>query len=155
MPPLSEVGGGLESHLMMGCIDVEEETMAEENEAKKRFIGFRLSAGEYESVEKGWKKTTLRKLSEYVRRVLMGKTITVYTRNKSLDDLMEEMVLLRRELNAIGVNFNQAVHRLHTLDHLPQMQLWLTAFERDKGALFGKVEAIKSRLDQLADEWLL
>jgi hypothetical protein len=128
--------------------------MAEENEGKKRFIGFRLSAGEYEAVERGWKKTTLRKLSEYVRRVLMGKTITVYTRNRSLDEFMVEMVLLRRELNAIGVNFNQAVHRLHTLDHLLQMQLWLCGFERDKGALFGKVEEIKTRLDKLADEWL-
>jgi hypothetical protein len=128
--------------------------MADEKDAKKRFIGFRLSAGEYEKVEKGWKKTTLRKLSEYVRWVLLDKTITVYTRNRSLDEFMAEMVLLRRELNAIGVNFNQAVHRLHTLDHLPQMQLWLQRFEQDKGTLSDKVEEIKMKLDQLADEWL-
>lgn len=123
-------------------------------EGKKKFIGFRLSSGEYETVEKSWKKTTVRKLSEYVRRMLLGKTITVYTRNQSLDDFMAEVVLLRRELNAIGVNFNQAVHCLHTLDYLPQMQLWLNGFERDKGALFSKVDEIKSKLDQLADEWL-
>jgi len=128
--------------------------MNEENEAKKKFIGFRLSAGEYEAVEKGWKKTTVRKLSEYLRRVLLRKTVTVLTRNQSLDEFMAEMVLLRRELNAIGVNFNQAVHRLHTLDHLPQMRLWLTGFERDKGVLFDTVESIKSRLDKLADQWL-
>lgn len=128
--------------------------MADENDAKKRFIGFRLSAGEYATVEKGWKKTTLRKLSEYVRRLLLDKTITVYTRNRSLDEFMAEMVLLRRELNAIGVNFNQAVHRLHTLDHLPQMQLWLKGFERDKGVLSDKVEEIRMKLDKLADEWL-
>jgi hypothetical protein len=128
--------------------------MSEEDEGKKRFIGFRLSSGEYEAVEKNWKKTTIKKLSEYLRRVLLKKTVTVYTRNKSLDEFMTEMVLLRRELNAIGVNFNQAVHRLHTLDHLPQMQRWLSGFEADKGTLIGKVDDIKTRLDQLADEWL-
>jgi hypothetical protein len=133
---------------------VEDVEMAAAEEGKKKFIGFRLSSGEYETVEKSWKKTTVRKLSEYVRRMLLGKTVTVYTRNKSLDDFMAEVVLLRRELNAIGVNFNQAVHRLHTLDHLPQMQLWLNGFEQDKSLLFGKVEEIKSKLDQMADEWL-
>lgn len=128
--------------------------MITENEGKKRFIGFRLSAKEYETVKKSWKKTTVTKLSEYLRRILLGKTVTVYTRNQSLDEFMAEMILLRRELNSIGLNINQAVRRLHTLDYLPQMQLWLADFERDKNVLFGKVEEIRLKLDQLSDEWL-
>jgi hypothetical protein len=119
-----------------------------------RIIGLRLTGDEYAGLEKNWKKSTVRKLSEYVRRVLFGKVISVKMRNQSLDELMAELPLLRKELNAIGVNINQAVHRLHTLDHLPQMQFWLKSFEQDKGALFWLVEAIKSRLDFMADQWL-
>ena len=63
-------------------------------------------------------------------------------------------MLLRKELNAIGVNFNQAVHRLHTLDYLPQMQLWLTGFERDKGVLFGKVDEVVVQVEKMAAAWL-
>jgi hypothetical protein len=127
-------------------------------EAKKtgrvRIIGLRLTGDEYGVLEKNWKKTTIGKLSEYVRRLLFGKPVIAFTRNQSLDELVTELVLLRKELNAIGVNFNQAVHRLHTLDYLPQMQLWLQGFERDKGTFLDKIEAIKNRIDSISDAWL-
>jgi len=117
-------------------------------------VGLRLTGDEYGVLEKNWKKSTIRKLSEYVRRVLFGKQVTVYTRNQSLDELIAELIVLRKELNAIGVNFNQAVHRLHTLDHLPQMQRWLAGFERDRNSFFLKVEEIKTKVNSISEQWL-
>jgi len=128
--------------------------MGKKDTGRKRIIGLRLTADEYEVLEKNWKKTTLRKLSEYVRRLLFGKSFTVYTRDRSKDELLAEMVLLRRELNAIGVNFNQAVHRLNMLDHTPQMLEWIRRFERDKERFFAAVESIQSRLKLLSSAWL-
>lgn len=128
--------------------------MSEKDTGRKRIIGLRLTMAEYNLLEKNWKKTTVRKLSEYVRRLLFKKSFTVYTRNQSLDDLLSEMVMLRRELNAIGVNFNQAVHRLNMLDHSPQMQDWLERFERDKECYFAIVDAINLRLKLLGSAWL-
>jgi hypothetical protein len=128
--------------------------MKEKKQVRTRIVPFRLLPDEYAKLETAWKKTTIKKLSEYLRRLIFNKPVTGYVRNKSLDEFMAEMVLLRKELNAIGVNFNQAVHRLHTLDHLPQMQLWLKGFERDKEVLFGKVEEIKNRINLFSDQWL-
>jgi hypothetical protein len=128
--------------------------MEGKKQVRTRIVPFRLLPDEYVKLEVSWKKTTIRKLSEYLRRLIFNKPITGYVRNQSLDEFMAEMVLLRKELNAIGVNFNQAVHRLHTLDHLPQMQLWLKGFERDKDVLFGKVEEIKNRINLFSDQWL-
>ena len=56
-----------------------------------------------------------RKLSDYARKILLGKPIVATYRNQSLDDFMTEMFVLRNELNAIGNNFNQVVKRLHIL----------------------------------------
>lgn len=128
--------------------------MEEKSDLRKRIIGLRLTGDEYGKLEKNWKKTTVRKLSEYVRRLLFNKSLTVYTRNQSLDELLSEMVMLRRELNAIGVNFNQAVHRLNMLDHSPQMQEWVRRFERDKDRFFVAVDAINSRLKLMSTAWL-
>ncbi|MES2112716.1 MAG: plasmid mobilization relaxosome protein MobC [Bacteroidota bacterium] len=128
--------------------------MEEKKTGRIRIIGLRLTGDEYGVLEKAWKKSTVGKLSEYVRRVLFGKAVTVYTRNRSLDELMAELVLLRRELNAIGVNFNQAVHRLHTLDYLPQMQSWLQVFERDKDVFFAKVSEVQAKVDSISEQWL-
>jgi hypothetical protein len=119
-----------------------------------RIIGLRLTGEEFGILEGRWKKSTIGKLSEYVRRVLFGKAVTVKTRNQSLDDFMAEMILLKKELNAIGVNVNQATHRLHTLDHLPQMQRWLMDWESNKKLLFRQVSAIKDQLSKIEEQWL-
>lgn len=129
--------------------------MAEQKIGRVRIIGLRLTGDEYGSLEKAWKLSTIKKLSEYVRRALFGKAITIYTRNQSLDELMTELVLLRRELKAIGVNFNQAVHRLNMLDHSPQMQLWVEVFTGDKDSFFAKVEEVKMKVNSISEQWLL
>jgi len=130
--------------------------MAEEAKdmGRKRIIGLRLTGDEYAELSKNWKQTTVRKLSEYVRRLLFRRSFTVYTRDQSKDELLAEMALLRRELNSIGVNFNQAVHRLNMLDHAPQMRVWLERFEKDKERFFVAVDAINSRLKLLSSAWL-
>lgn len=133
---------------------VGDDVMGEENTGRKQRITLRLTGDEYTELIQNWKNSTVRKLSEFLRRLIFGRKLTVYTRNKSMDELLEEMALLRRELNAIGVNFNQAVHRLNMLDHSPQMQAWVTRFEQDKARYFLAVEAIELKLKSLTDLWL-
>lgn len=128
--------------------------MGQENLNRSRIIGLRLTSGEYSGLEKEWKKSTCRKLSDYVRRLIFGKPLVSSYRNRSMDELMSELILLRKDLNAIGNNFNQAVHRLHTLDHLPQMQHWLVGFERDKHLLADQMEAIKTVIEKMGRQWL-
>jgi hypothetical protein len=128
--------------------------MYKKETGRKSRIALRMTSDEYGLLVGRWKRTTIKKLSEYIRRVLFGKELTVKTRNASLDEFMAEMLLLKKELNAIGVNFNQATHRLHTLDHLPQMQHWLISWEHDKERLFGQIEAIKIALGKVEEEWL-
>jgi hypothetical protein len=133
---------------------VEDIVMSEEKKNRSRIIGLRLTIAEYEDLEKKWQKSNCRKLSDYGRRMLFGKPMVSNYRNKSLDEMMAEAMLLRKELNAIGVNFNQAVHRLNTLDHLPQMQQWLVSFESDKQKLFDKIDAIVLQVEKMAAAWL-
>jgi argonaute-like protein implicated in RNA metabolism and viral defense len=79
-------------------------------------VWLRFYPDEFEKLSESEKKTTCSDLSDYLRRVLLNKPITGYIRNKSLDEFTEEMMLLRKELNHIGNNFNQAVKKLHTCD---------------------------------------
>ncbi len=122
---------------------------------RKSRITLRFTGNEYSLLVGRWKKTTVKKLSEYVRRVLFGKAVTVYTRNQSLDELMAELILLRRELKAIGVNFNQAVHRLNMLDHSPQMQRWVEQFQQDRDRFFTCSDEIKTKINSISEQWLL
>ena len=94
--------------------------MGRENSNRTRIIGLRLTPAEYAKIERKWKASTCRKLSDYVRHNLFDKPVTSYYRNQSLDEFMAEMIMLRNELNHIGSNFNQAVKRLHTLNQIAE-----------------------------------
>ena len=119
-----------------------------------RKVTVRFKPAEYNKVHAAFKATTKRKLSEYIRYVLLDKPVTVYTRNKSMDDFMEEMILLRNELSAIGNNFNQTVKRLHTLDRFPEIKSWALHNEKSKENFMQKIEEINQHIAQFSDKWL-
>lgn len=128
--------------------------MGRENSNRTRIIGLRLTPTEYAKIERKWKASTCRKLSDYVRHNLFEKPVTSYYRNQSLDEFMAEMVLLKNELNHIGNNFNQAVKRLHTLNQIAEFRSWLIAYEVEKKTLFNKVDEIKKHVQKIAESWL-
>lgn len=128
--------------------------MENKNVNRTRFIGLRLTPDEYTKIERKWKATTCRKLSDYVRRSLFDKPIVTTYRNRSLDDFMTEMIRLRGELNGIGNNFNQAVKKLHTLHQIAEFKSWLTTYEAEKNMLLNKVDEIKIYIEKMSEKWL-
>lgn len=128
--------------------------MGEQQKNRTRIIGLRLTAEEFDDVEKRWKASTCRKLSDYVRRILFGKPVVTTYRNRSLDDFMTEVIKLRKELNGIGNNFNQAVKKLHTLEHTGDIRDWLLSYELDKKILLNKVDEIKNHIQKTGEKWL-
>lgn len=128
--------------------------MEAENSNKTRTIGLRLTPEEYANIERKWKASTCRKLSDYVRKHLFDKSIVTTYINQSLDDFMEETIVLHNELNAIGTNINQAVKKLHTLQQNPEFRNWIISFDLDKKILFNKVEEIKKHIQKISDKWL-
>jgi hypothetical protein len=128
--------------------------MKEKKPVRVRWLTVRLSKEEEDALLKLFRKTTCRSLSEYGRTVLLKEPVIVLHRNASADDFLEEMVGLKRELNAIGNNFNQAVHRLHTLDKIPEIKAWLIVNESIQKMVLKKTEEILLKLTQIHALWL-
>ncbi|MET6998698.1 plasmid mobilization protein [Chitinophaga defluvii] len=128
--------------------------MEGKNTNRTRRIICRLTPDEYAKIEKKWKASTCRKLSEYVRRMLFEKPIVTTYRNSSQDDVMTELVRLRGELNAVGNNFNQSVKKLHTLHQLVEFKSWLMAHEVEKKVLQNKMDEVKNSIKKMLELWL-
>ncbi len=120
----------------------------------KSWISFRVKPKEYDTIHGHFSKTTCRKLSEYARKVLLHKPVAIKIRNQSADDFLEEMILLKNELNAIGNNFNQSVKRLHTMERIPEVKTWLKNDEEFRENFLKKTEQIRERMDQIYRLWL-
>ncbi len=127
--------------------------MKKEKINRTKIIMVRVTTAEYEQLQKKYQATICRKLSDYLRHVLLHGKVAVLTRDQSLDDFMAEMIALRKELNGIGNNFNQAVHKLHLLDKIPEFRTWIMQSEQEKKILLKMIEEIKNRISQFAEKW--
>lgn len=128
--------------------------MERENSNRTRIVGLRFTPQEFLKIERRWKASTCRKLSDYIRKHLFDKPITTNYRNQSLDEFMSEIIRLRTELNGIGNNFNQAVKKLHTLQQISEFKDWIISNELEKKILLNKVEEIKKNIQKMAEKWL-
>jgi len=127
--------------------------MKQEKNNKDRLVAFRVSKIEYEKLVKFQRATTCHKLGEYVRNVVLRDPVYVKTRNLSLDAFLLEIVALRNQFKAVGFNFNQVVHKLHTLQEIPELKVWLLVNEKHKGQLFAKIKELQDRMNQVYDLW--
>ena len=126
-----------------------------EIEVRKKMIVVRMNKTELAQLEKFKKESTERSMSNYLRKVSLKKPVTVKYRNQSADDFLKQMLELKKELNAVGNNFNQAVHKLHLLDKIPEFRIWINQYDGLQKVLLNKVQEINLRVNQLYEEWLL
>ena len=120
---------------------------------RTRKLTVRFTEAEYKKIETSFQSTTKRKLSEYVRYVLLDKPVTVYTRDRSLDEMIVQLSLLKTELSAIGNNFNQAVRKLHTMNHYAEIKSWAEWNEKTRQLFMQKAEDINQKITQLVRQW--
>ena len=127
----------------------------EERDVRKHFVKTRMNDAELNTLTMLQQKTTERDISSYLRKVSLQKPVTVKYRNQSADDFLKQMLELRKDLNGIGNNFNQAVHKLHLLDKIPEFRAWIQQYDGLQKLLVNKVEEVRLRMNQLYEQWLL
>lgn len=128
--------------------------MKAENSNRTRIIGLRLTPEEYATIEKKWKSSDCHKLSDYVRHILFNKQVTTTYRDQSTDDLMAQVMVTHREVNAIGNNFNQVVKKLHTLQQLTEFKQWYAEYQIHRRILSTQIETVKNMMQKLIESWL-
>lgn len=149
LPSASELASGGK-----GIKNEKENMKKQETEVRNIFFKIRINESEQEMLKKLQQQSTEKSLSNYVRKVVLQKPVTIKYRNQSADEFLTEMLQLRKELNAIGNNFNQVVHKLHILDHIPEFRQWVKTYESLNRSVVQKVEDIRQCVIQLHEKWL-
>lgn len=128
--------------------------MKEQNKTPKSWISIRVKPEEYTVIYNHYKATTCNKLSQYVRNVLLKRPVTVNHRNQSADEILSALNVLKKELSAVGNNFNQSVYKLHTLDTVAEIKMWAELTESSRKKVLQKVEEIRITMNQIYEQWL-
>ena len=127
--------------------------MKETKKVRSKWLTIRLNENEEKKLNKFFSQSTSNSLSEYARDVLLKKPVNIIYRNQSADEFLAEMIQLKKELNAIGNNFNQTVHKLHTLDKIPEIKAWAILNETSKKVFMKKIEEINEKMNQVYQQW--
>ncbi len=73
-----------------------------EQQQPKRFLSIRLTPDEFEEVYRQCEKSTCRSLTEYAKKVLTKKPVTIKTRNQSQDELLLAMIGIKNRLDQLA-----------------------------------------------------
>jgi hypothetical protein len=117
-------------------------------------LTIRFTEPEYEQLEKAFKKSTCRQMVAYARKVLGAKPVTILYRNESLDQLMTELIKIRKEFNAVGNNFNQIVKKINSVNDQSLSQIWLPYAQTLQKDLVERVKNIQGKMDEYSTKWL-
>lgn len=129
--------------------------MERNNKTRTKWLHLRLTTQEYNILQQRFNKSIYRKLSEFARKNLLQKPIISKYRNQSLDDLMEETIVLTSELKTIGNNVNQIAKKVNCIQEIPEFKQQLFLFEIERKRLFSKMEEINNHTQKMAEHWLL
>ena len=128
--------------------------MKDAKKARSRWLNIRVNEDEENKIKKFYSRSTCNSLGEYARAVLQKDPVIIFYRNQSADEFLTAMIQLKQELNAIGNNFNQVVHKLHTLDHIRDIKAWAIHNESAKNLFMKKVDEILAKAKQIYELWL-
>ncbi|PHK32418.1 hypothetical protein VF13_38790 [Nostoc linckia z16] len=118
-----------------------------------KWVHLRLSPAEHKIILHKRANSTCRNLSQYLRNVLLDRPIVTTYRNLSQDDMIQQIVILNQELNAIGNNLNQVTKRLHTLQP-SEAQSWGMQFSAQAEAILKHIAEVKELIGKIAERWL-
>lgn len=127
--------------------------MKPESSNKIKWIHLRLSETEHRLLIKRCTYSTCRNLSQYMREVIFERPIISTYRNRSQDDMIQQLAMLNRELSAIGNNLNQVTKKLYTLQPAEE-RFWVVQFKDQGEALMLKIMEVKAIMHKIAERWL-
>nr|WP_294991387.1 plasmid mobilization relaxosome protein MobC [uncultured Sediminibacterium sp.] len=125
-----------------------------EKEVRHLILKVRMNAAEKKQLKQLQQSSTEKTISNYVRKVALQKPVIINYRNQSADDFLKDMLELTKQLKGVGNNFNQAVHKLHTLDRIPEFRNWIHEQQALQKQVVQSIEVIRLRMNQLYEQWL-
>lgn len=127
----------------------------EEKELLDCKVQSRLSKAELEQVNTFLSTAAnVNNMSDLIRRLLTRKPIIVYTRDKSLDETITEIIKIRKELNRIGTNFNQTVKVINTFKNLGYLNKEVDGILKTIKDVDELNRSLLSLFDKLGKKWL-
>ena len=125
--------------------------------AEERFthpIILRVKESVFRNLEKLQRESNCQSVGEVARKILSREKILCFYKDITMNAPMEELVSIRKELKAIGVNINQQTKYFHTSDSDAQRAFYVLKTAEQYKRIDAKVDRLLVLISQLTEKWL-
>lgn len=123
------------------------------NSRKSHRIDVRITTAENSKIESLYKISTCRSKAQYVRELIFKRPIRIFYRNQSLDDLIEEIVILNREINTHKDNQSKILEILFTYKNSSELNQTIQDVGLKIMSLHKKMDEVKSQMEKIVEKW--
>jgi hypothetical protein len=116
-------------------------------------VGVRLNTALYSKLEKIQQESYSQSIGEVIRNILLNEKITCYYKDRTMDEPCKELIKIKNELNAIGVNINQITNSFHAADVSSQKIFFALKVAEQYNLVKEKVEGLKKLLIEMHNKW--
>lgn len=126
----------------------------EEGRHLRHIVKARINQAHFQRLSGLLEQSRYRSMSELVRAILCDQKITIQTVDGSLDLVMEEMVRIRKEVQAIGHNINQTTRIFHATASASSRVERLQEISAAYCEVGVKTDKLLAIIAQLSHRWL-
>jgi len=114
----------------------------------------RLTENQFSKLEKIRLESDIKTIGEVVRKILTNRPIKLLHKDISMNQPMEEMALIRKEIKSIGVNINQQTHRFHISQNDTERSFHAIKTSETYNTMEPKIDRLLAIISKLAEKWL-
>jgi hypothetical protein len=123
-------------------------------ELLSRNLIVRITEATWKKLDKLQQDSDCPTIAEVARRILTSRQIKLLHKDVSMNPVMEELALVRKELKAIGININQFARSFNQDKGGTHKAFYLLKAESEYQLVGEKVDQLLGLISQLADKWL-
>lgn len=117
-------------------------------------IDVRLTGAEHSKIDNMYKISTCRTKAQYVRELIFNRPVRIFYRNQSLDDLIEEIVILNREINILKEHQSKTLEILYTYKNSSELNESIQLAALKITGLHKKMDEVKNQMEKITEKWL-
>jgi hypothetical protein len=114
----------------------------------------RINDRSFKRLESIISKSNCYTIGQLVRHILSNEPIIVYNTDITVEEPVQQLILIREELRAIGVNVNQITHHFHKADSPEEKVFHSLKVADEYGKVEKKVDVLISMVAEIGERWL-
>ncbi|HMG89901.1 MAG TPA: hypothetical protein VK589_07570 [Chryseolinea sp.] len=127
--------------------------LASREELLKYKVGVRFDEKTYNKLKTWVEQTNASSVGELVRKIITKEKVTFYVRDISMEDSTAELIRIRKEINAIGVNINQLTQEYHSANSFEQRLSPALKIHELYQKVTDKVNEVWKEVNEMSRKW--